>query len=66
MSETEMRELQRAADCAGLEMEFLELRADAERYRWIRDNGEPHEMLANHNEWDHEKYDATIDFARAA
>ena len=31
-----MRELQKAADCAGLEMEFLELRKDAERYRWLR------------------------------
>lgn len=32
-----MRELQKAADCAGLEMEFLELRKDAERYRWLRE-----------------------------
>ena len=31
-----MKELQRAADMAGLEMEFLELRQDALRYRWLR------------------------------
>ncbi len=33
----DMKELQRAADCAGLEMEFLEMKRDAERYRWLRD-----------------------------
>lgn len=32
-----MKELQRAADGDGLEMEFLELCKDAERYRWLRD-----------------------------
>lgn len=32
-----MKELQSAADCAGLEMEFLELKQDAERYRWLRE-----------------------------
>jgi len=34
-----LKELQRAADCAGLEMEFLELRRDAERYRKLRNSG---------------------------
>ena len=32
----DLRELQQAADCAGLEMEFLELRANAARYEWLR------------------------------
>lgn len=35
----DMKELQRAADMAGLEIEFLELRQDAERWRWIRSCG---------------------------
>ncbi len=33
-----MKELQRAADGAGLEMEFLELRANAERYLKLRNS----------------------------
>ena len=36
-TDEDLKELQKAADCAGLEMEFLELRRDAERYRWLRE-----------------------------
>jgi hypothetical protein len=32
----DLKALHSAADCAGLEMEFLELRRDAERYRKLR------------------------------
>jgi hypothetical protein len=35
MTDDTIKVLQRAADCAGLEMEFLELKRDAERYRWL-------------------------------
>ncbi|MBA3588321.1 hypothetical protein [Methylibium sp.] len=46
LSSTDMKELQGAADRAGLEMEFLELRRDAERYRYLR-NRRPEDVL-NH------------------
>lgn len=32
----DLKTLQRLADCGGMEMEFLELKRDAERYRWLR------------------------------
>ena len=32
----DMKLLQRLADCGGMEMEFLELKRDAERWRWWR------------------------------
>jgi hypothetical protein len=35
MSE-DLKLLQRLADCGGMEMEFLELKQDAQRYRWLR------------------------------
>lgn len=38
MDDESIRELRSAAECAGLSMEFAELLADAERYRWLRDN----------------------------
>lgn len=38
MDDAIRRELSTAADMAGLQMEFLELLRDAERYRWLRDN----------------------------
>ena len=38
MDETTIKELQKAADMAGLEMEFLELRMNSDRYIWMRDN----------------------------
>lgn len=34
----DLKLLQRLADCGGMEMEFLELKRDAERYRWLRDH----------------------------
>lgn len=37
MDNESIRELRSAAECAGLSMEFAELLADAERYRWLRD-----------------------------
>ena len=42
MDDATRRELSTAADMAGLQMEFLELLRDAERYRWLRhgDNDE--------------------------
>jgi hypothetical protein len=36
MTDDDMRELQKSADMAGLEMEFLELRQDARRYQYLR------------------------------
>ena len=33
----DLKLLQRLADCGGMEMEFLELKRDAERYRWLRE-----------------------------
>jgi hypothetical protein len=36
MTDEDMRELQKAADMVGLEMEFLELRQDARRYQYLR------------------------------
>lgn len=63
----DMKELQKAADCAGLEMEFLELKRDAERYRWLCENNfdrpgvtqihtwlqtwEPHSQTGEQTEW---------------
>jgi hypothetical protein len=36
MTDDDMRELQKAAEMAGLEMEFLSLRQDARRYQYLR------------------------------
>ena len=34
--DNDLKLLQRLADCGGMEMEFLELARDAERYRWLK------------------------------
>jgi hypothetical protein len=36
MTDDDMIELQKAADMAGLDLEFLELRQDARRYQYLR------------------------------
>ena len=52
MDDATRRELSTAADMAGLQMEFLELLRDAERYRWLRhgDNDERCIRLTSHGE----------------
>ena len=46
MDDAIRRELSTAADMAGLQMEFLELLRDAERYRWLRDEEGAHAIFS--------------------
>ena len=48
--------------CEGI----VALRKDAERYRWLRANGEPDAGMAYRQDWTASNYDAAIDAAMAA
>lgn len=50
-------------DVRRLAAENEALKADAERYRWIRVNGEPDEGMNYRSDWTPEMYDAAIDSA---
>jgi hypothetical protein len=72
MMDEDIKLLQRLADDGGMEMEFLELLRDAERYRWLRDGCDTKGSSASHiaancygMEWD-AKIDAAIQKARTA
>ena len=65
MDDATKRELSTAADMAGLQMEFLELLRDAERYRWLRDSASLAQTLRLLNDAPG-NIDAAIDAAMAA